>query len=46
MPPPLYPESPDPAANGMLRWVPRLLLVAGMHSIIAVVGALSVGATS
>ncbi|MEU9144033.1 DUF6463 family protein [Streptomyces sp. NPDC048349] len=32
-----------PAASGLLRWVPRLLLVAaGMHSIVAVVGAFSV----
>ncbi|MEU0405472.1 DUF6463 family protein [Streptomyces sp. NPDC006197] len=32
-------ESPIPAARGLLRWVPSLLLVAaGMHSIVAVVG--------
>ncbi|MFJ4776428.1 DUF6463 family protein [Streptomyces sp. NPDC088762] len=36
-------QSPIPAANGLLRWVPRLLLfAAGMHSIVAVVGAFSV----
>ncbi len=39
----IHSESPIPAANGLLRWVPRLLLVAaGMHSILAVVGAFSV----
>jgi hypothetical protein len=40
---PICSESPIPAANRLLRWVPRLLLVAaGMHSILAVVGAFSV----